>query len=401
MNATVTQPELPHIADRGKTLLSRGHGAEEPVGDRFALIIRPMQLRRLEVLLVERDGDTRQIPLVVTSIPPVPTGEKGEARLATLRKTISSFEASGFGVASVNSASEAPRLNGLFPQIRFVVDPGTPRVFAGRYGPSIGAMFSACRSERVCALINSDIYLARSNIIEEVGRTPDTLFVARRVDVQGWSGPPLGTYARGIDALFFSPGAHTEILDDPGVSELQIGAPFWDIVVPVVASFHRPIVFIQSPLIFHQVHDAQWSDEDYDRLRLVAMNAVLSHVRSFQEGSVAARRFLRLAEGLIGSDRVLESRHDAKLLARLVDAWLMRIEAATQRPIEVDPADPVVQSIARAAGPDGRDFWMVESRWGRKTPVQGNVRNALRRWRKARQRTKWNALLSRAERDIS
>jgi hypothetical protein len=191
------------------------------------------------------------------------------------------------------------------------------------------------------------------------------------------------------------------MLDDRELGRLQIGAPFWDIAVPVVASFHRPIVFVRSPLIFHQVHEAQWSDEDYDRLRLVAINAILGHARRFRQSSLAARRFLHVAEGLIGTTASIRNRREAKLMARLVDAWLNRLEEAGSKAIIVDVSDPVLCAVAHAAGSDLQPFWMAESRWGRKTPPQGVLRNALRRWRKARERNRWDARLAEADWSVS
>lgn len=344
---------------------------------------------------------SRHSPSAVTSIPPVTAGRKGEARFALLQRTIASFEANGFGVVSVNSPDEARSLAGTYPKVRYEIADGDGRVFPDRYGPSIAAIFAACQREKLCTLINSDIYLARSNIFEEMSSSPETLFVARRVDIEKWAGPPLGTYSRGIDAFFFDSTAHTETLRDRELGRLQIGAPFWDIAVPVIASFHQPVVFIQSPLIFHQVHDAQWSDRDYDELRSVAVNAILHHARDYRETSVSARRFLFIAERLVGARPVLETQGDVKLIAGLVDAWLNGIEAANSRPIRIDDSDPVVNGVAASAGSDGQDFWKRESRWGRRTPTQGNLRNAVRRWRKTRLREKWNALLSAAEREIS
>jgi hypothetical protein len=340
-------------------------------------------------------------PSVVTSIPPVSAGRKGEARFALLQRAVASFEANGFRVVSVNSPDEASSLAGTFPKVRYEVANGDDRVFPDRYGPSIAAIFAACRREKLCTLINSDIYLARSNIFEEMKRSPETLFVARRVDIEGWAGPPLGTYSRGIDALFFDSTAHTETLRDRELGRLQIGAPFWDIAVPVIASFHRPIAFIQSPLIFHQVHDARWSNEDYNELRSVAVNAILHHARDYRETSVFARRFLFIAERLVGARPVLETQRDVKLIARLVDAWLNGIEAANSRPIRIDDSDPVVSGVAASVGSDGQDFWKTESPWGRRTPTHGILRNALRRWRKTRRQEKWNTLLLAAEREIS
>jgi hypothetical protein len=102
----------------------------------------------------------------------------------------------------------------------------------------------------------------------------------------------------------------------------------------------------------------------------------------------------------LGRRDTIETRHDAKLMATLVDSWLMRVEAHSRRPIDVDLTDPVIQAISSTTDFDGRDFWLVESPWGRRTPPQGRLRNALRRWRKARRRKTWNALLSSAEREV-
>jgi hypothetical protein len=157
---------------------------------------------------MDKNSDQRSDALagrVVTSIPPLrpkATPAENEARMASAHRAVASFEANGLMVTSVNEASEIAPLAAAFPTVRFEVPVARAGVFADRYGPPFAALFAAGRSSNPCVIINADIYLVKSAVLDIVSQDRGTFFVARRADIEQESGRYIGTYGPGIDALF-------------------------------------------------------------------------------------------------------------------------------------------------------------------------------------------------------
>lgn len=346
-------------------------------------------------------------PIAVTSIPPLKrdgTPESNDIRLARIRRAIRSFEANGFAVTSVNPSSEIAELAELYSTVSFEGPEARDGVFTGRYGPTFAALFETCRKGCPSTIINADVYLIGSDIVDHLIRNPETFFVARRADIGSDDHAYMGTYGRGVDALFFDPDRYRPLIDDEVIGRLQLGAPFWDIIVPVVASFHGIVEFIRPPFILHTVHEAKWSDADYAVLRAFASNAVLRHARLHAASNVVARRFVGMAERLVGTREVLETRDDTKAIAQLIDAWLKRIEQAQAARIAIDPTDPVLRAAVGSAELDLDRLAELESDWGARKPpppgIFGTIRMALRRRRLARHTARWNRVFDRLEREF-
>lgn len=341
--------------------------------------------------------------LALTSVPPAKANQSEEANArsrARLGRSLESFVANGFKVVSVNRAAEIPLLEGAYGALAFVEATRTG-LFGDRYGPSLGSIFDACRKSRLCAVLNADVYLVKSRIAETVERNPRKFYVARRADIVDYGGAYIGTYTRGIDAFFFQPEHCAAIIDDAALGQLQLGAPMWDIALPVIATFHAEVEFIAPPFLLHAIHAPKWSRPDYERLRMFCADAILSQARAAAPTSVNARRFLHVIEAALGRlDRVTR-KSDAKLFMRLANFWLTRIEEAHTVRIEVDSSDPVLSAaltgLGRASGDLARRESLPEARAPRwPAPIEA-ARAALRRWKRDRRTRRWTRLFDEAD----
>lgn len=282
-------------------------------------------------------------PILITSIPPR-RGDADEARQmnragVSMAGAVASFEANGFRVVSVNREGEAAGISG-FPTVEIrEVPPGG--VYPHKYGPNFGQILAEFGDE-AGAIVNADIYMAKSNIAAVVREQAGIVLIARRLDVSASARGVVGTYDRGVDGVFFSAGAMAEVAADPDVGAFQMGAPFWDILLPTVASFHCPLGFIAPPFILHEIHPARFNKEEYKELRLRAVNAVVGHARRYRDSRPRAAAYLQGLEDYLGGPFDPSNYRKVKESARYMGFWLARIEAAPTDLVTVDFNDPAI-----------------------------------------------------------
>jgi hypothetical protein len=335
--------------------------------------------------------------LAVTSIPPA--AAQSTVRRSATDTIIESWAGNGFPAGSVNPSGEIEELKTAFPSVAFhATRCERARLFSDRYGPCLGDIFDLCRDADISALINSDIYLMKGGVLREIAANSETFYAARRTDIAHVGGASLGVYRRGVDAVFFDPRRYAALLDDAEIRRLQLGAPFWDIVVPVVASFHGDVRFIRPPIIAHVIHTPQWSQNDYERLRAFAARATLNHALANAESSERATAFARIAHELVAQPRKMSSQREVKSIARLIDAWLRRLESTCEVSISLDEQDQVFKGIADSIDGDMLQLANQESSGG-STPRRDrgflrHVRASLRRRRRNRDDQRWERLLA-------
>jgi hypothetical protein len=273
----------------------------------------------------------RRSPLV-TSIPPLAGGREPSLLLDAIR----SFETNGFDVISVNRPAEIAALRPVFTNTSFVPADEGDAIFPGRYGPTIRSVFSACAGHDSCAIVNADILMLRSDIRERMEQHPQTFLAAHRLDIDRVGGEIVGIYRRGIDAVFFNLDRFVALLEDTDLGRFQLGAPFWDIILPVMASFHGTVSFIDPPFILHTVHSARWSHTDYDKLREAAIRTVIKHAELHSNVSERARVFVELSEKFVGTNRETLSRRSIKNAMMIFDLWVAKIERNSCDRIQVE-----------------------------------------------------------------
>lgn len=279
---------------------------------------------------------------IVTSIPPRVFGED-DAKQSTAT-VVASFERSGFDVVSLGRPGE-PSGSDHFPTVQFR-EASARGVIPNRYGPSFGDLLAVIGDESIGAVVNADIYLAKSNILDVLSSSSDVVFVARRLDVEHLGGAVVGVYQRGIDGIFFSRNTVSEIRDDAELACFQLGAPYWDVVLPVAASFHHQIRFIPAPFLSHPIHEAKWNEEDYRQLRARAVKAIVNHAEKHRHRSGHADAFLKGVERHLEAMRPSSPLRREKQIAEYMGYWLGRYEAEVAD-LEMDLSDPVIRASAQ------------------------------------------------------
>lgn len=281
-------------------------------------------------------------PRLITSIPP--DVFKTSHAIQHASTVITSFQRSGFDVVSLGRPGESSG-SALFPTIEFL-EGSAACAITGRYGPSFGDLLGAMEEGSVGGIVNSDVYLAKSNIIEVLNKSPGSVFVARRLDVERLGGAVIGIYERGIDGMFFSRNTVSEIRDDSGLASFQIGAPFWDVILPIAASFHHDLKFLPAPLLSHPIHDAKWNDEDYRFLRSRAVKAIVNHAEKYRHQSRNADSFLSGLARHLDSTRPNSVLRREKRTAEFMGHWLGHYQANVAD-LEIDLTDPFMRASAQ------------------------------------------------------
>lgn len=287
-------------------------------------------------------GDGQDL-MLCTSIPPRFGGEDEARQLArvglSIADAVASFEAAGFHVVSVNREGEAAGIRG-FPTVEIrEVPPGG--LFPGKYGPNFGQILAEFGDEPG-AVVNADIYMVKSDVASVLRTRPGTVLIARRLDVATAAAGVIGTYNRGIDGIFFSGGALAEIASDPDLGAFQMGAPYWDILLPTAASLHHPVGFIPAPFLLHEIHPARWNSTDYKMLRERAVTVMIAHARRYRAVRPGAAAFLAGLEGFLGGPFEPVTEKKIKDSAVYMNLWLAKIEANASRIVTVDYNDPTI-----------------------------------------------------------
>jgi hypothetical protein len=236
--------------------------------------------------------------------------------------------------------------------------------------------------------------MTRSNLRQFLATNPGTILVARRIDISD-NGEIVGLYRRGIDGIFFTPGTIEALRADPMVGQFQLGAPYWDIVLPVIASFHHRLQFVASPLLCHELHPPQWDEADYRRLRTHAVAAVVENAKRHRLASPMANEFL------VGLDRHLSARRPRRVVsvekctAEYMGLYLSHLERTSSVSLHVNLNDAYLRpGLDRllAISPNGLELSrLVDSiEEGRPTPrwpaAISAVLHSLRRSVRSRRR---------------
>lgn len=286
--------------------------------------------------------------VLVTSIPPRFGGSDEARQLArvglSIADAIASFETNGFRVVSINRQGEAAGIKG-YPSVEIVeVPPGG--IYPNKYGPNFEQLL-AYFGDAPGAIVNADIFMLASDVAAVIETQPDKVLFARRLDVSSSASSVIGTYNRGIDGLFFSAGALAELAADPDVGAFQLGTPYWDVIVPVIASLHREIAFVPAPFLLHEIHPARWNKVEYKALREKAVRAAIAHATRWRDSRPRADEFLRGLEGYIGGAFEPASERKIKDAAVYMNLWLAKIETKPSDTVRVDLNDPVIARFVR------------------------------------------------------
>jgi len=120
----------------------------------------------------------------------------------------------------------------------------------------------------ICGIINSDIVLDECLALPSFLRKAceGALVYGQRVDVNDLTAQRNGVYYFGRDYFFFE----QDFIKEIPASNFCIGAPWWDIWVPLVALHTgRSLIQPSERFALHVIHSIAWSEEQYCKTSLM------------------------------------------------------------------------------------------------------------------------------------
>lgn len=244
-------------------------------------------------------SQTKPVIHVATSIAP--------HKLEMQRLCIRSWQNMGMHVTSLNNQMEIEMLQDQFPGVEFKRVDRDGASIVGKplvYFDDIIKHFSQS-SYDILGIINSDILLLQDETLKNyLHTTPTDAFVyGSRVDTNNIHVFDGKLYTIGFDYFFFN----KSVLDFYTPSKFLIGAPWWDYWSPYAISLHDyPLVNIQSPIAFHQLHPTNWDPQN-----------LLLFGREFCD--LACQKTLQLVSEILPEANIQYEYVHKKLFLRVID----------------------------------------------------------------------------------
>jgi len=194
-----------------------------------------------------------QLVTVATSIAPMCIEKQQVA--------VDSWLKLGFFVISVNTCDEISHLKPFFPAVQFVATSRSSCNLLGKpliYLDDLFEVLTVCGSSH-CGIINSDIILHNCPELPSYiqKQHKKTLIYGPRTDVMSFERFERSLYYYGRDYFFF----HKELLPHIPSSFFCLGAPWWDLWLPLVvlksgANLQQP----SEGIALHFYHQAGWNE---------------------------------------------------------------------------------------------------------------------------------------------
>lgn len=137
------------------------------------------------------------------------------------------------------------------------VSPAVDRIFHGRFGPPLSAVMEAVTGPTI--LINADIKISLTP--EKIMQILETheFAISQRIETPSGKINPWG-----IDMFIMDRRFIQRIMRTTGWEMLQLGAPWWDYVLPIAASMTGASMgVINAPVAFHETHTQRWDKADH------------------------------------------------------------------------------------------------------------------------------------------
>jgi hypothetical protein len=279
----------------------------------------------------------------VTSVPPKirrPLANGNDVGLDYLQACLQTWLETGAKLTTLNRLSEVPRLPPVPAEISRVTIEADTALYNNCYGPSLGAMADAGKGNDIVGIFNADTYLFDSAALENMLQTEakDTLIFARRIDVETFGGALRTLNKTGVDAIFFDRERFMPMFSDPDVGIFQMGVPWWDVLVPTVASFYGDVACIDEPFVAHMEHSEAWDTNEYLRVGLLARDTMLRQAGKMAGVSAAARGFLEQYSAFLSEMR---GEKDRKVLFRMKMfcwEWIWKNTRIIATPVDINSA---------------------------------------------------------------
>lgn len=178
-------------------------------------------------------------------------------------RAVQSWQALGFEVTSLNSASEIAQLEGHYPDVKFVEMRRNGADLVGKPCIFIDDILGYFRTSDAdyFGIVNSDVILwADRSLPDFLGReSRGALVYGSRVEVPG-RGSAIGyTYHVGFDYFFFD----RALLGIYPASKFMLGIPWWDYWFPLWPALQGfPVKCLDAYIAYHVSHAANYKSDD-------------------------------------------------------------------------------------------------------------------------------------------
>jgi len=255
-------------------------------------------------------------------------------RVMDVRIALESFSSNGFDVVSLLARDETPEER--FGDIVGYRRSESQGFFPNRYGPSFKDVFGGPIREGMVAIVNADVYMLPCGILPLTRASRNSVFLSRRINVSKLGGSFEGVYRHGVDAMFLSPDVDCERIARSELAGFQLGAPFWDAVIPIALSFHNQVRFLSPPVLLHPSHQLNWSEADYKFLREKAVTTLTRYAEDSAAESPRARSFLQGMEAFKDSFSRRTAYRDQKRAAEYIALTVRQMQSDSWETIEID-----------------------------------------------------------------
>jgi glycosyltransferase involved in cell wall biosynthesis len=195
--------------------------------------------------------------LIVTSIAP---GNVEEQKLA-----MSSWQALGFSVVSLNSLEEINQLQPIYSNITFhpvvrhaQAETGKPLVYLNDI-----LSYLSKSGTKICGIVNSDIHLrANPDLVDYLAREAiNSMIFGSRIDVWSLNYKEEGVeYDSGFDYLFFD----SDILKYYPLDNFCLGMPWWDYWIIVALIKHEvKLKKLSAKIAYHHFRQIRYSQKNW------------------------------------------------------------------------------------------------------------------------------------------
>jgi hypothetical protein len=223
----------------------------------------------------------------------------GDVGLKYLHSCIDSWHNNGFTIRTINRDEEVNQVRELFGLEAVLFEDRNDPLFAGMFGPPFCDIFSKLDMTKAYCIANSDILMLHSkNLLMELEALSKNAFLfARRTDILDLSLRFDSIYEYGADFVAFRPTNIFHVVNDPEFRKFKLGLFWWDLVLPIAASFYTSVLRIREPFILHLVHNNFWDRNVYNEMQARAAEILRRIAKSRRDNRFAAL-FVDLTDNL-------------------------------------------------------------------------------------------------------
>ncbi|CAB4955471.1 unannotated protein [freshwater metagenome] len=272
---------------------------------------------------------------------------------------VEQWHALGYEVHSVNSVSEARRVDEQFPYVYVHESPRDAMSIWGRAYAFVDDVLTIAEwvtndDEPIC-LVNSDIYLdGRLDDLEWAAIPHGSGVIGTRINVSTLSSPFGLNYDVGFDLFVFPSGALRQV----SFGTLCLGVPFWDFALPLLlARMGHALVYLGEPVLLHVWHAERYSRKvlnlaAFEFTRVLKLNGVPVGLASATEVETSD-----ISDEELMLDLVLPSLRAIHSLLESSDCLMSKDRKETRRSLKFRASDAYGIRVTDSERASGLDFY--------------------------------------------